>query len=192
MRKSIIVAAATLALAGCGGRSPPAATPAAQASDGAMQTPEQLSAQAAKDEAEANRLLAQANAQGQGAAPAALPGQPDPPSPGPNGAVLGPNSQKLHSGQYYESINFNAVPGKTYMVTYDTQGYRPALIVLDGSNQMFSQSSATPQGAGTYHLETEIKPDTGGNWHVLLSETDAGATGSFTVNLQEIHETVLN
>ncbi len=189
MRNFIIIAAATLALAGCGDKSRPAASgsPAsgAQAANDAAPSAEQLSAQATKDEAEANRLLAQVNAQNQGAAPPVA-------APRPSGAALGPNSQKLHSGQYYETINFNAVAGKTYMVTYDTQGYRPALIVLDGANQMFSQSSSTQQGQTSYHLEAEIKPESSGNWHVLLSEADVGATGSFTVNLQEIHETALH
>jgi hypothetical protein len=181
MRNIILLAVGALALAACGNRS---SVPAAQANAApGGKSAAEYEAEAAKDEAEANRLLAQANGQ-PGAAPAAPPGAAgDQPVAGSH--KLGPGSEQLHTGQYYQALTFPAEAGKTYLVTYDTQGYRPAIVVLDPNKQMFTQSVAAPhEGQTAYHLEDEIKPDSTGDWHVLLTTADVGATGTFTVNMQ--------
>jgi hypothetical protein len=56
--------------------------------------------------------------------------------------------------------------------------------VLDPGKQVFSQTVAAPHDGANYHLEDEIKPDSSGDWHVLLTTADAGASGTFTVNMQ--------
>lgn len=199
MRQLAILAVAALALGAChnnrvtpvtqtpvaltpGGPAPPPAPGAAKAD----RSVEQLQAEAARDEAEANRLLAKAN--GQGVAPAAAPATNE--VAGTH--ILGTGSNKLRTGQYYEQVSFQATPGKTYRVNYDTRGYRPLIIVLDANNQMFSQTIAAQTNSGDYHLEDEIKPDAGGAWHVLLSAAEPGAGGSFTVNMRTITVTSVN
>ena len=159
-REIVNVSIAALGLAAC----QPNVTP----------VPEQLESEAAKDEAEANSLLARANG-GDGTAPAAAPG-----GAAEGTHTLGPNSQKLQGGQYYDTLSFQATAG----MSYDTQGYRP----------VFTRTAVGPMPRDSYHLEHEIKPDAGGTWHVLLTVSDpgAGAGGSITVSMQTVTERPLN
>ena len=185
MRTIVLIGIAALALGGCGRNAP-----APQASANATAEPKtaaQYEAEAAKDEAEATRLLGHAGAQ-----------PPAAPAPAPGGGqaagsqTLGAGDEQLNTGQYYKAVSFTGQVGKTYRVDYDTQGYRPVLIVLDPDKKVFSQTVAAPKPGAMYHLDDEIKPDRDGQWHVLLTTVDVGAKGAFTVDMQTVTERPLS
>ena len=195
MRKILMAAAAVLVLAGCGHKNPPVAAAntasipgaGAPAGDDSQLTPEQLEAKAQRLEAEAQRLQAQANGQ-----PPAN-GQPQTPDQTGGGGMsgagrLGPNSEKLATGEPYSALSFNATAGHTYEVTYEAQGYTPQIIVLDTDKKPFTQSTAMN---GSTSLNNEIQPDKPGTWHVLLSAVGAGSQGTYRVNIQELTSTQL-
>ena len=182
-----VIAAAALALAACAPRHQ-AAPPSSQASGGSAGapvddthlTPEQLEAKAQAAEAEANRLLAQA---GQPPADQVAPGA------APAQHSLGPTSEKLGSGQYYDTISFEGQPGQAVHLDYQAHGFTPMIVVMGPDRQVFSQSRAF--GTAT-HLDDDITPDRAGTWYVLLSATDVGAGGTYEVNMQKVTERPLN
>jgi hypothetical protein len=165
---------------------PPNALANASPADG-QETPEQLEAKARAAEAEADRLLAQNGQGGSQSAPPADNGG----GGGLDGShQLGASNEKLNSGQYYETISFNAEAGQLYQLEYTTQGYTAAVVVLNGANQVVSRSLAGPRSAN--HISDEIRPDSAGAWHILLTSAEPGATGQFTVQLMKMTERSLN
>lgn len=172
MRTTLAILAMGLMLCACGQRQ------AANQANAAAPTVQQLDAQAAQAEAEAARLEAQAS--GAPAAPAA--------APAPGGMALAAGDEKLKTGQYYDTIGFDAHAGQTFNVVYDAHGYQPVIIVLGPDNKPDSQSQGpTPDPAtGQAHVENETKVDRTGTWHVLLSSLQPGATGAYTVRVDSV------
>jgi len=190
MRMIVTAAAAVLALAACTPRSSGGGNTAQMGAQGnlasAQPTPEQLEANAAAAEAEANRLLAQSGNQ------AAQGDQGDGQAVGgPAGAIarsLGPSSEKLGSGQYYDTVSFAAQGGETIHLDYQANGFTPVIVILGPDRQVFSQSRAF----NSNHLDDDVRPDRAGTWYVLLSATDVGAGGTYTFNMQRVTEHPLN
>ena len=196
MRKILIIAVAGLALGGCFKKAAPVAasnsapfamTNAAPAGDDSQLTAQQLEAKAQALEAEAQRLQAQAN--GQQPQANAQPPQDNGGGGGLTGAGrLGPNSEKLATGEPYNALSFTATAGHTYEVTYQAQGYTPQIVVLDTDRKPFTQSTAMN---GSTVVHDEIQPDKPGTWYVLLSAVGAGSAGTYHVNIQELTSTSL-
>ncbi|MEI7932061.1 MAG: hypothetical protein WCI21_03270 [Alphaproteobacteria bacterium] len=129
----------------------------------------QLQASAAASEAEADRLLAEVNA-----------------SPAQAGA-LAAGDEKLKTGQYYDTLSFDAQPGQTIEITYDAKGYQAVFIVLGPDNKPDSESDGPAPGAsGVSHIDDRIDIDRAGTWHALLSASAPGATGSYEVRVNKI------
>ena len=168
------ILAVALALCACGSKQPP---PQARTTDPTVAA---LDAEAAKAEAEASRLQG-ADAATATASPAATPG------PAAPSMTLAAGDEKLHTGQYYDTIGFTAQVGQTFKIVYDTQGYQPLLIVLGPDNKPDSQSQGpVPDASGEAHLENETTADRAGTWHVLLSSMNPGETGSYRVRIDTV------
>ena len=176
MRNTIAILAVGLVLAGCGQQQP------AQAAD---PTVESLQAEAAQAEAQAARLEAEAlrAPPARAAAPAnAAGGSP---------LALAAGDEKLKTGQYYDTISFDAQIGQIFNIVYDTQGYQPDLIVLGPDNKPDSESEGPAPDAktGASHVENETTADRAGTWHVLLSSVVPGATGAYRVRVEKVTRT---
>lgn len=182
MRSLMFLTAAGLALAACSKPAPQQAAASSSLAASSSPTVGQLQAQAAAAEAEAARLQAQAG--GQAAAPAAAPAAGAPEGAGEVGE-LAASDQKLHSGQSYDTISFEAKTGDHVHITYLTKAFHPIGIVLGADKKPAHQFEAlSPGGDGVWRAESDVKIDQDGRWYVLLSANDVGAAGPYRVNVE--------
>ena len=189
LRIMLTATAAVLALAACTPRSSGGGNAVVGAQGNlasAQPTPEQLAANAAAAEAEANRLLAQTN--GQAPQGNQADGQEVGGAAGAITRSLGPNSEKLGSGQYYDTVSFAAQAGETIHLDYQANGYTPVIVVLGPDREVFTQSRAF----NSNHIDNDLTPDRPGTWYILLSATDVGAGGTYSFNMQRMTQHPLN
>ena len=152
------------------------ASDAAPAPVASAQSAADLRAKAAAAEAEAQRLEAQA-----GGAPASGSATSDSVETGTR--PFGTGEGHLSTGQRYDTLDFDAVAGQTYQVTYVAHGYNPVLIVVDGAGN--KRDEVDGQQIDAFIIK-RIHPDTSGRWHVFLSSMTTDAHGTYEARMQQL------
>jgi len=132
------------------------------------------------------------------AAPAAT--APAAPAPGAPAASadseatsLAVGDEKLATGQYYDAYPLTAQAGKGTVITVESQGFKPVILILDSNRNKVSETVAMgqPDASGRYRVEMseDLEP---GSYYVLVAAWDVGATGPYSIEAATTTTTVLN
>jgi len=123
-----------------------------------------------------------------GAAPASPPASaPAAQSPGPaasadaEATTLSASDEKLATGQFYDAYPLSVQAGKGTIITVNSRGFRPVIVVLDSAREKVSETealSSNRDGSWTVEMSDDLPA---GDYFVIVAASDVGATGPYTI-----------
>lgn len=122
------------------------------------------------------------------AAPAAADPAPQAATPGvpadPEATSLSNSDEKLATGQFYDAYPLTVQEGKGTIITVNSRGFRPVIVILDSNQAKVSETealSANRDGSWTVEMSDTLPA---GQYFVIVAASDVGATGPYNVEAQ--------